>query len=206
MAKIDYKKDFPEMFKAPTDKPVEVKIPKMNYVMVTGKGSPDSKDFQHAVEALYGVTFTIKFMPKKGVEIAGYQEYSVPPLSGLWWMGDNTSFDIEKRDEWEWTAMIMQPHFVTEKLVDQAKEMLKKKKDNPMTDKVEFKPFEEGNTVQMMHVGPYSNEGETIQKIFDYIHENGYKLSGKHHEIYLGDPRRSAPEKLKTIIRHPFTK
>ena len=206
MAKIDYKKDFPEMFKAPTDKPVEVKIPKMNYVMVTGKGSPDSKDFQHAVEALYGVTFTIKFMPKKGVEISGYQEYSVPPLSGLWWMGDNTSFDMHKRDEWEWTAMIMQPHFVTEKLVDQAKEMLKKKKDNPMIDKVEFKPFEEGDAVQMMHVGPYSNEGETIQKIFDYIHENGYKLSGKHHEIYLGDPRRSAPEKLKTIIRHPYTK
>ena len=206
MAKIDYKKDFPEMFNAPADKPVEVKIPKMNYIMVTGKGSPESPEFQRAVEALYGISFTIKFMPKKGIKILGYQEYSVPPLSGLWWMGDNTSFDMHKRDDWQWTVMIVQPPFIDEGLVGQAKEMLKKKKDNPMIDKVEFKPFEEGDAVQMMHVGPYSTESETIEKIFSYIKEKGYKLSGKHHEIYLGDPRRTAPEKLKTIIRHPFSR
>ena len=202
MMKIDYKKELKHLYKASVKKAEIVDIPQMNFLMIDGEGDPNtSQEFQDAVEALYGISYTLKFMIKKG-ELG--IDYGVMPLEGLWWVDDMSQFSIESKDEWKWTLMIMQPEYVTTELFAEAFEQVKRKKNLIALSKVRFEAFLEGRAVQIMHIGPFSEEGPTIEKVHNFIKENGFKLSGMHHEIYLSDIRRAAPEKWKTIIRQPF--
>lgn len=205
MAKTDFKKTMKECYLPSPKEVVTIDVPTMNFAMVDGLGDPNTcPDFEHVTEALYGVTFTIKMSPKKGPAPAGYFEYVVPPLEGLWWTEPDGSFDISKaKTNWQWTLMIMQPEFVTAELVTEALAHLKNKKDNPALDKLCFEPFAEGKAVQIMHIGPYADESPTIEKMHAFAQDNGYQLTGKHHEIYLSDPRRTDPPKLRTVLRQP---
>ena len=132
-------------------------------------------------------------------------DYGVMPLQGHWWVDDMTKFDVNKKDEWKWTMMIMQPEIVTKAIVEEATQQLKIKKNPPALSKIKFEAFIEGKAAQILHIGPFSEEGPTIQKVHEAIFEKGFQLSGKHHEIYLSDIRRAAPEKWKTIIRQPYS-
>lgn len=200
--KLEYKKLF-KKFCQPKQTPEIVELPDIQVLAVEGNGSPESNDFQNAVQALYGSFYTIKFGRKK----AGLgPDFSGGPLEGLWWMGDNTGFDQTKRDEWQWKVLLWIPDFISKTDLDTAIAALKKKKPNPALEQVRLEKFEEGKAAQVMHIGPYSAEEPTITLLHKFVEQQGYKLRDKHHEIYLGDPRRSAPEKLKTIIRHPITK
>jgi len=201
MTKVDFKKELKSLYKASSKNAVIVDVPKMNFLIIDGKGDPNTaKEYKDAVEALYAVSYALKFMVKKEKTV----DYVVLPLEGLWWVGDMTQFSMENKDEWKWTSMIMQPEYVTEDMISRALEQVKKKKNPPALSKMRFESFHEGLSAQIMHVGPYSAERPTIEKLHNFIRENGYGLRGKHHEIYLSDPRRSAPEKIKTIIRQPI--
>ncbi len=176
----------------------------MKFLMIDGQGDPNnSQEFQDALSALYGITFTLKFSFKKGEKPEGYFEHVAQPPEGLWWVDDMREFSLKRKDEWKWTLMIMQPDFITEDMVKNAGNELKKKNDSSAISKTRFENFQEGLSAQIMHIGPYSAEEPTIEKIHRFIRESGYELRGKHHEIYIGDPRRTAPEKLKTVIRQP---
>ena len=201
MEKIDYKKELKQFYQ-PSAKKVEiVDVPRMAFLMVDGKGDPNtSQGFQEAVEVLFVLSYTLKFMIKKGKEGI---DYAVMPLEGLWWVDDMTQFSIERRNDWKWTVMMMQPEFVTHDLIDKAIEQAQKKKRVDFS-KVRFERFAEGRSAQILHMGPFSEEGPTVEKIHRFIKENGFTLTGKHHEIYLSNIRKSAPEKWKTIIRQPM--
>lgn len=200
--KLEYKKLFKKLYQ-PKLTPEIIELPVVQVLAVEGKGSPESTDFQNAVQALYGSFYTIKFGRKK----AGLDpDFSGGPLEGLWWMGDNTGFDQTKRDEWQWKVLLWVPDFISNNDLDTAIDVLKKKKPNPALEKIKLEKFEEGKAAQVLHIGPYSTEEPTITLLHKFVSEQGYKLRDKHHEIYLGDPRRSTQEKLKTIIRHPITK
>ena len=205
MEKLDLKKDQKHLY-APSAKAVAlVEVPTMNFLMADGAGDPNtSPDFQAAVEALYGLSYTLKFMVKKGQGI----DYFVLPLEGLWWAEDMGAFAPETSDKnrWQWTLMIRQPEPVTPELFEQAREQVKKKKPLPFLPRVRWESYAEGLSAQILHVGPFSEETANIQKIHAFIEKQGYDFNGKHHEIYLSDPRRTAPEKLKTVIRQPVKK
>jgi len=202
MKKIDYKKELKNFYKASAEKVEIVEVPKMKFIMIDGEGGPSSASFQDAIEVLFPLSYTLKFMVKKGV--IGI-DYGVLPLEGLWWADDMSSFIMGKKDEWKWTLMIMQPEIVTKKMVQEAIEQVKVKKNPVSLPLVRFESFSEGKSAQIMHIGPFSEEGPTIEKVHSFIEDNGSQLTGKHHEIYLSDIRRSAPEKLKTIIRQPMS-
>jgi hypothetical protein len=202
MAKGGLSKALQELYFPPMDKPVAVDVPAMNFVMVDGVGDPNtSKDFQEALGALYTVAYTMKFMFKKGSK---ERSHVVMPLEALWWKDDMEDFFKADKSTWQWTAMIMQPEFVTEDLYKKAREEAKRKKNPPGLEKLRFERFEEGISAQIMHIGPYSAERPNIEKVHKFIYDSGHKLRGKHHEIYLGDPRRAKPEKFKTVIRQPM--
>lgn len=203
MDKVDYKKELKHLYK-PSALKIEFKdIPEMNFLMIDGTGDPNtSLDYKEAIEALFTLSYTLKFMIKKG-ELG--IDYGVMPLEGLWWVDDMSKFDQNKKEDWKWTAMIMQPEVVTNELVASATEEVRKKKNPKALSKIRFEAFTEGKAAQTLHIGPFSEEGPTIKKVHDFIIDNGYKLSGKHHEIYLSDIRRAAPEKWKTIVRQPYT-
>lgn len=203
MKKIDYRKEMKELY-APSAKQVGlVEVPAMNYLMIDGKGDPNKAvAFQQAVEALYGVSYTLKFMIKKGPAAI---DYGVLPLEGLWWMEEMAEFSIERKDDWLWTVMIMQPAPVTEALVKQAIEEVRKKKNPPALSLMRYESLAEGKAAQIMHLGPFATEGPTIEKVHAFIREQGGKLRGKHHEIYLSDIRKAAPEKWKTVLRQPMS-
>lgn len=198
MEKIDFKKILKELYNPSAKEPVVVDVPEMNFLMIDGQGAPEAKDYQDALEALYSVSYTVKFMLKKG----GF-DYVVPPLESLWW-ADQKEFTMETKDKWKWTAMLMQPEQVSKEMVAEASEKVSQKKELPALSKMQFKSYKEGLSVQVMHIGPYADEGPTIEKLHKFAEEKGYTLRGKHHEIYLGDPRRTAPERLKTVIRQPL--
>jgi hypothetical protein len=203
MEKIDYKKEFKRLYKPSAKKVDIVEVPKWNYLMVDGEGNPNtSQSFQDAIEVLYPLSYALKFIVKRG-EIG--IDYGVLPLEGLWWADDMTSFSVDDKDNWKWTLMIMQPDLVTKELVKEATEQIKTKKDPVSLPLVRFESFEEGKAAQIMHIGPFSEEGPTIEKVHSFIEENGSQRKGKHHEIYLSDIRRAAPEKWKTIIRQPMS-
>ncbi|MDA8097980.1 MAG: GyrI-like domain-containing protein [Clostridia bacterium] len=202
MAKVDLKKELKHLYDCPAGGPVIVEVPAMNFIMVDGAGDPNnSPEFSEAVEALYGLSYTLKFKLKKGE--AG-TDYGVMPLEGLWWTDDMREFSLNARDRWKWTLMILQPEFVTADLYLQVLEEVRKKKGLPVLARVRFERFHEGLSAQIMHSGPYSAEEPTVSRLHRFIAENGDRRIGKHHEIYLGDPRRIKPEKLKTIIRQPI--
>lgn len=168
--------------------------------MIDGAGDPNkAPEFHEAIETLYSVSYTLKFLIKK----EGQVDYVVPPLEGLWWSKDQSDLMKINMDKWEWTLMVMQPEFVNATLVKEAIEQAGKKKDLKALSKLRFEALSEGKSAQIMHIGPYSEELPTIQKLHEFVKEQGLELHDKHHEIYLSDPRKSAPEKMKTILRHP---
>jgi hypothetical protein len=202
MAKKDLKRELRAFYSAPEGEPETVDVPPMDFVMVDGKGDPnDNQEFVEAMEALYGLAYTLKFMLKRGPEP---MDYTVMPLQGLWWADDMEVFAMDHRGEWSWTLMIMHPPEVTEEHFEAAREELRRKKGPAAVDKLRFERYHEGPSAQIMHLGPYSEEAPTIAKLHEFIKDGGHQFRGKHHEIYLGDPRRSAPEKLRTIIRQPY--
>jgi len=202
MSKIDYKKELKEFYRPSAKKVTEIDIPEMNFLMVDGGGAPESAEYKEAIEALYSVSYTLKFMIKKGdIGI----DYGVLPLEGLWWADDMSDFINDNKSNWIWTMMIMQPELVSKDLVQAAIDQVKAKKNLPAIDKLRFESFQEGKCAQTLHVGPFSEEGPTVERVHSYIEECGSSLTGKHHEIYLTDIRRAAPENWKTVIRQPMT-
>jgi hypothetical protein len=203
MEKIDLKKEL-KAFYNPTAKDVTlIDVPRMNFIMIDGQGAPESPQFAQSIAALYPIAYGIKFDKKRTDGI----DYGVMPLEGLFWAEDMAVFmpETADRNQWQWTLMIMQPDIVTRKDFENAVAVAKKKKDNPLIDKVRFENFTEGKAAQIMHIGPYSAEGPNIQKLHHKITEIGARLSGRHHEIYLSDPRRAAPDKMKTVVRQPYS-
>ena len=203
MAKTDYKKELKELYTPSVKEVSKVVVPKMNFLMVDGKGDPNtSQEYVDSIQTLYPVAYTIKFAIKKATGV----DFGVMPLEGLWWSDDVSDFIAGKKDNWQWTSMIMQPDCVTKEIFEKAVEEVKAKKNPASIDKIRFESYDEGRAAQIMYIGSYSEEGPTIQRIHDSILSSGGKLSGKHHEIYLSDPRKSDPKKLKTVIRQPFNK
>lgn len=210
MEKIDYKKKYKELY-LPKKTPSIIDVPKINYIIVSGEGNPNtSKDYKEAMEILYGLSFTIKMSKmKEETKIKDYFEYVVPPLEGLWWFknGQTSILDVKNKDEFCWHSMIRQPEFVTREVFDWAKNELRKKKPELNLGKAKFKEYNEGLCVQVMHIGSYDDESETIEKMHSFIKEKGYTLDINdkrlHHEIYLSDPRRCKVDNLKTVIRYP---
>ena len=191
------------LYKPSAKTPEIVDVPPMNFLMVDGAGDPNtSQAYRDALEALYAMAYTLKFASKKADGVS----YKVAPLEGLWWSDDMNAFPTGAKDTWSWTMMIAQPSIVTPAWVEQAKEEVRRKKAPVALPLVRFGPFHEGLSAQIMHIGPYATEAPTIQQLHDFIHAEGGALTGRHHEIYLGDPRRAAPEKLKTVIRQPFVR
>ena len=205
---FDYKKEYKEFY-LPKARPGIVDIPKMNYLAVYGKGDPNIEDgeYKRSIGLLYGVAFTIKMSKLTDHRIEGYFDFVVPPLEGFWWQNDSQIIDYAHKEYFNWISVIRIPDFVTEQEFDWAiKEATSKKKMD--FSKVRFLTIEEGLCVQIMHMGPYDDEPASIELMDRYIEENGYEndfsKSRRHHEIYLSDARKTAPGKLKTVIRHPI--
>ena len=202
MKKIDFKKEFKQLYSPPKGNISIVDVPVMNFLMVDGVGYPvGNPAYEQALEALYGISYGLKFVSK-----AQGKDYVVTPLEGLWWMEDVSGFSMERKDEWEWTMMIMQPEWVTRNMVDAVLADMAQKKDLIVLEDLRFEAYHEGLSAQTFYVGPYSEEGPTIASMHAHIEAEGYLLRGKHHEIYLNDARKTAPEKLKTVIRQPIKK
>jgi hypothetical protein len=181
---------------------VVVDVPEMQFLMVDGHGDPNvAQEYQDAVEALYAVAYKIKFTSKKQLG----RDYIVPPLEGLWWAEDMASFSTARdKSQWDWTMMIMTPEWITAEIFVDTVDVVRKGKNPAALDKVRLASYHEGLAVQIMHIGSYDDEGPTLKKLHaEFMPEHGYVENGKHHEIYLSDPRRVAPDKLKTILRQP---
>ncbi len=203
MSKVDLKKNLKHLYNPSAREVSVVDVPPMNFLMVDGAGDPNvSLEYQQAMEALFSLSYTLKFTVKKSAGV----NYVVMPLEGLWWTDDPDQFSMTNKDAWKWTAMIMQPEHVTPGLFEEALAEVRQKKNLPALDKVRFETYHEGLSVQIMHIGPYDAEEPTIARLHRFIRDNGYEPNGKHHEIYLSDPRRTAPEKLKTVLRQPIRK
>lgn len=201
MTKTDFKKTMKDLFAPSSRDFVLVDVPEMQFLMIDGMGRPGTgQQYQEALEALYAVSYKIKFISKAVLK----KDYVVPPLQALWWADDMDTFVRREKDAWKWTVMIMQPDWITTDIYEEAKSFAKKKKDLPALPAMRLESFHEGLSVQILHIGSYDDEGPTIERLHRrYIPENGLLENGKHHEIYLGDPRKTAPEKLKTILRQP---
>ena len=207
---FDFKKEYKEFY-MPKNKPSIIDVPAMNYIAVRGKGDPNEEggDYKKAIEILYSVAYTIK-MSKKGThEIEGYFDFVVPPLEGFWWQDGVEGVDYSDKSSFNWISVIRMPVFVTKEEFEWAVKEAEKKKGIDCS-KAEFITITEGECVQMMHIGPYDDEPVTVAVMDEYIEQMGYKndfsATRLHHEIYLSDVRKTAPEKLKTVIRHPIVK
>lgn len=202
MKKLDLKKELKALYKTSATEVCRVSVPAAKYLMIDGRGDPNtSAAYAAAVEALFAVSYTLKFAVKKGPLAI---DYGVMPLEGLWWADDMAVFSTTSKADWRWTMMIRQPPFVTPDMAARALDDVRKKKNLAAVERVRFDRLEEGDCLQIMHVGPFSTEGPTVAKLHDAITAAGKVLRGKHHEIYLSDIRRAAPEKWRTIIRQPF--
>lgn len=200
MVAIDLKKQLKHLYQLSADEIAVVEVPAMNFLMIDGSGDPNGATYTDAVGALYAVAYTLKFMLKK--RDAG-RDYTVMPLEGLWWTKEGTLWYETDRADWFWTAMIMQPEEITEEMFEQARSEVERKKRLDLAH-VRFEAFPEGRAVQILHSGPYSEERSTIERLHAYMEQRGWRVNGRHHEIYLSDPFRTAPERLRTIIRQPF--
>ena len=201
MVKQELRKTLKEFYTPPAGEASLVELPPMKYIMVDGHGEPGGESFQQAMGVLYSVAYAMKFRSKKLLK----KDYDMMAPEGLWWMKGNR-IDLNQRDKWLWTLMIVVPDFVNGRLFRDSVEEVRRKKNPPGLGLARLETLEERTCVQIMHVGTYSSEPESIAKLDAYAKENGYKMVGKHHEIYLGDPRRAAPSKLKTIVRHPVAR
>lgn len=201
MSKLDLKKQLASLYRASAKEPVEVDVPALDFLMIDGQGDPNtSPEYAQAVEALFSVAYTAKFMIKKGAQAV---DYAVMPLEGLWWADDMSVFTANDKSRWQWTMMILQPSFVTAKTIESAIAAAKRKKALAALDRLRHETFTEGRCAQILHVGPFSAEGPTIERLHDFIDARGNR-AGKHHEIYLSDIRRGDPKRWKTIIRQPL--
>jgi hypothetical protein len=202
MTKIDLKKDLKQFYTASAAEIALVEVPPLRYLMAAGQGDPNTAPaFQLAAQTLFRLSYAIKFTLKKEQGV----DYTVMPLEGLWDADDLTAYAQDRRGEWKWTLMIMQPEVVTPDMVAAARDVAQAQKNAPPLYDTTFARHTDGESAQILHMGPYSEEAATIARLHDFIKEKGYHLGGRHHEIYLSDPRRTAPEKLKTIIRQPIT-
>lgn len=202
MDKLDLKRELQHLYRPSATRVSEVDVPAMNFLMADGQGDPNtSQAYADALEALFALSYAIKFAVKKGPLAI---DYGVMPLEGLWWADDMSAFVTGERSGWKWTMMIMQPHFVTRELVEETREAVRAKKNPVALPGVRFETFAEGSVAQIMHIGSYSEEGPTIERVHDFIEESGRTRSGKHHEIYLTDIRKADPAKWKTAIRQPM--
>ncbi len=203
--KIDFKKTLKGLYQPNSKEVVVVDVPEMQFIMIDGVGSPgDSQEYQDALAVLYPVAFKTKFLSK-----AKGKDYVVPPLEGLWWADDMKDFTEENRDKWKWTMMIMQPDWITQEMIKEAITITSDKKPelSELLPKLRLEKYTEGKTAQIMHIGPYSEEGPTVQKVHKFIQKKAGKFDGhsnKHHEIYLSDPRKANPATMKTVIKQPF--
>lgn len=207
---FDFKKEYKEFY-LPKGKPEIIQVPPMNYIAVRGAGDPNSPGgaYQQAMQILYSVAYTLKMSDKTDYKISGFFEYVVPPLEGFWWQANGEGIDYSRKEDFRWISVIRLPDFVTEKDFRWAEETASRKKGFDCSG-AEFLTVDEGLCVQCMHLGAFDNEPATVAKMDAYLEENGYEndFSGHrlHHEIYMSDARRVAPEKLKTVIRHPIRK
>ncbi|MBL8162421.1 MAG: GyrI-like domain-containing protein [Anaerolineae bacterium] len=200
--KLDFKTSLKALYSPPADEFVLVDVPPLNYLMIDGAGDPNTATgYKLALEALFALSYTIKFAVKKSQGI----DYAVMPPEGLWWAGDERAFTTERnKDEWSWTMMIMQPEFVTAEIVNAAIDEVRAKKNPARLADIRFETYHEGLSLQKLHLGSYDDETPTLIRLHrEFIPQNGYIESGKHHEIYLNDPQRTAPAKLRTVLRQP---
>jgi hypothetical protein len=200
--KIDLSKDLKPLWSPPRGKFVAVDVPQLNFLMIDGTGDPNTaQSYKDALNTLYSVTYTAKFMLKLGPRKI---DFRVMPLEGLWWSGDMDDFRKARKDRWKWTAMIALPDAVTKADIKAAMAKATEKKELPALKLLRLEAFREGKVMQTLYFGPYADEGPTIAALHKAIADAGHTLRGKHHEIYMSDPRRTAPAKLKTIIRQPY--
>ena len=203
MEKKDLKKQFKSFYSERKGNISLVDVPGFQYISIDGKGNPNtSQDYKQAMEALFSLAYHIKFRVKREQQI----DYGVMPLEGLWWMDNMEDFSVERKEEWKWSAMIMQPEYVDDNCFAGSVKDLSAKKILPALEHIRLITYSDGLAAQILHIGPYAEEKPTIDRLHGFIADNGYILSGKHREIYLSDMRRCAPEKLRTIIRQPVSK
>ena len=204
VSKVDFKKELKHLYR-PSAKSFEVvDVPPMQYLMIDGHGDPNTaQEYQDAIEALYAVSYKVKFVSKKQLD----RDYVVPPLEGLWWAEDMDAFTSRDKSAWDWTMMIMQPDWIAPEMIDEAIQQVQKSKNLPALPKLRFERYHEGLSVQIMHYGSYDDEAPTLHRLHhEFVPQNGYEMVGKHHEIYLSDARKVAPEKLRTVLRQPVRK
>lgn len=206
MIKLDLRKELKHLYVPPAKKVVVVEVPRLQFVMIDGLIEPglgpgSSPRFQEAMQALYGVAYTLKFISK--LRKKDPIDFPVMALEGLWWV-EGGEFSFDRKDNWSYTLMILQPDHITLDMFSEALRRLRQKRgDLPAFPQLRLEAFQEGLCLQIMHLGPYDAEPATIERMDVFARENGYRLHGKHHEIYIGNPLRAQPEKLKTVLRHP---
>lgn len=200
MEKTDFKKTMKALWQPPAGRFTVVEVPRMRFLKIDGKGDPNTAaQYRHAVEWLYSVSYPVKFISKKEIG----KDYTVPPLEGLWWAEDMSAFVTGDRSNWLWTMMIMQPDWITQAMIGAGVEKATGKLGDPPAS-LRLEDYDEGLSVQIMHLGPYSAEAPVIARMHnEFFPENGFVPNGRHHEIYLSDPRKVAPEKMKTVLRQP---
>jgi hypothetical protein len=205
MPKIDFKKELKHLYRPSAKEFAVVDVPPMQFLMADGHGDPNTaKEYQDAIEALYAVAYKLKFMSKREKG----EDYVVPPLEGLWWAEDMETFTtMRDKSAWDWTMMIMQPEWITQEMFEEVVRQVEKQKGLPALPELRLDAYHEGLSVHILYIGSYDAEGPTIARMHhEFMPRNGYEPAGKHHEIYLSDPRKVAPEKLKTVIRQPIRK
>ena len=204
MSNIDFKNEYKSLYSAPSKDFVLVDVPPLTYLMYDGAGDPNTApEYKQAVEALYSLSYTLKFMSKRAFD----RDYVVGPLEGLWWADDMGTFTSREKSKWSWTMMILQPDWITEDHVRAALSEVMMKKGLPGVEQARLEVLDEGLSAQILHIGSYDDEGPTLKRLHEeWLPANGLRETGKHHEIYLGDPRKTAPEKLRTLLRQPVAK
>lgn len=201
MTKVDLKRTLKYLYGPSAKAIMVIDVPPMNFLKIDGHGDPEtSQEYKDAIEALYAVSFGLKFTIKEALGV----DYTVLPLEGLWWSVHNERVDLDRNANWYWTSMIMQPDPITAEHVVATIEQVRHQKNLPALDKIRFEPLHEGLSAQVLYIGPYAKESPTIDWLHEFIRHGHYCMAGKHHEIYLSDPRRTEPDKLRTIIRQPI--
>ena len=201
MKKIDFRKTYGAYYFPPAKEVTAVTVPALTFAMVDGTGNPNTNPaFGRALEVLFAVSYGLRFALKK----QGVADYRTGPLEALWWTAEDGTFDLDAGAEWKWTAMVLQPDVVTRSRFEDARSQAREKRELLALSKLRLDRYREGLSAQVLHVGPYAEERPTIDRLHAFIRDRGYRLAGKHHEIYLGDPRRAAPERLKTVLRQPM--
>ena len=200
MAKLDLRKELKKYYAA-RKKPEVIDVPPGSFLTIVGRGEPGGEAYLAAMQALYGLSYTLKFKCKEDG-----RDFTVMTLEGIWWWDDESIFklkDAPPREEWNWKSMIRQPDFITPEMVDEVRLDVREKR-GPAVDDGVLEVFHEGLSAQIMHKGPYSEEGPTVELLYTFIEESGHRMRGRHHEIYLSNPQRAKPENLKTILRQPI--